>query len=112
MNYVDFNAGNREYKLRLTTRNIVALEKKLGCNPLGIFGSGETIPTITTMVNILHTALLPYNHGITLDNAYDIFDTWLADGHNMTEFIPIILDVYRASGLIGSKSSESEEKNA
>lgn len=108
MNYVEFTAGNREYKLRLTTRNIIALEKKLGCNPLSIFGSGDTIPTITTMVNIFHTALQPLNHGITLENAYDIFDTWLSDGHTMTEFLPVILDIYRASGLIGS----GEEKNA
>lgn len=111
MNYVDFTTGNREYKLRLTTRNIIALEKKLGCNPLSIFGSGDTIPTITTMVNILHMALQPLNHGITLEDAYDIFDTWLADGHTMTEFLPVILDVYRASGLIG-KSENGEEKNA
>lgn len=112
MNYVDFTAGNREYKLRLTTRGIVALEKKLGCNPLGIFGSGETIPTITVMVNILHAALQPLNHSITLENAYDIFDAWLADGHNMTEFLAVILDIYRASGLIGKEEDKGEEKNA
>ena len=37
MMYVDFTAGNKEYKLRLTTRDVVALEKQLGCNPLMIF---------------------------------------------------------------------------
>lgn len=108
MNYIDFTAGNHAYKLRLTTRSIVALEKSLGCNPLAIFGSGDTIPTITVMVHILHAALQPLNHGITLDNAYDIFDAWLADGHAMTDFLPVILDIYKASGLI---RGESEEKN-
>lgn len=108
MNYIDFTAGNHAYKLRLTTRSIVALEKSLGCNPLAIFGSGDTIPTITVMVHILHAALQPLNHGITLDAAYDIFDAWLADGHAMTDFLPVILDIYKASGLI---RGESEEKN-
>ena len=108
MMYIDFAAGDKEYKLRLNTRSVVALEKQLGCNPLAIFGDGDTIPTVTTMVCILHAALQPYNHGISMDDAYDIFDAWLNDGHVMTDFIPVIIDIYRESGLI----KEDAEKNA
>ena len=74
MNYVDFIAGNKEYKLRLSTRNVVALEKGLECNPLMIFGAGDRIPTITNMVQILHASLQQYHHKITLDDAFDIFE--------------------------------------
>ena len=111
MNYIDFTAGNKEYKLRLTTRDIVTLEKMLGCNPLAIFGNGDTIPTITTMVYVLHASLKQLNHGITLDGAFDIFDAYLADGHAMTDFLPVILDIYKASGLIRTDNNEVEEKN-
>ena len=110
MMYLDFTAGNKDYKLRLSTRNTVMLEKQLGCNPLAIFGSGDTIPTITQMVNILYASLIQYNHGITLNDAYDIFDAYLADGHTMTDFIQVIVDIYKTSGLI--KTGETEEKNA
>lgn len=110
MMYVDFAAGNKDYKLRLNIRNIVALEKQLGCNPLSIFGNGDTIPTITTMVCILHASLQQYHHGIGLEDAFDIFDAWLADGHIMTDFISIILDIYKISGIM-SDSSEKTEKN-
>lgn len=110
MNYIDFAAGNKEYKLRLSTRAIMTLEKQIGCNPVMIFGNGDTIPTITTMVQILHASLQPLNHGISIDDAYGIFDAWLADGHAMTDFIPVILDIYRASGII--RAEESEVKNA
>lgn len=110
MMYLDFTAGNKDYKLRLSTRNTVMLEKQLGCNPLAIFGSGDTIPTITQMVNILYASLIQYNHGITLNDAYDIFDAYLADGHTMTDFIQVIVDIYKTSGLI--KIGETEEKNA
>lgn len=109
MMYLDFTAGNKDYKLRLSTRNTVMLEKQLGCNPLAIFGSGDTIPTITQMVNILYASLIQYNHGITLNDAYDIFDAYLADGHTMTDFIQVIVDIYKTSGLI--KTGETEEKN-
>lgn len=106
MNYIDFVAGDTAYKLRLSTRAIVALESKIGCNPLTIFGAGDTVPTITTMVYVLHAALQQLNHGITINDAYDIFDRWLADGNSMTDFIPVIIDIYRISGLINTEDTE------
>ena len=113
MNYINFEAGNQTYKLRLNTRNIILLEKQLGCNPLSIFGDGDTVPTITTMVAILHASLQQYNHGITLNDAYDLFDEYLADGHSTVDFIPVILEIYRASGIIPKESeTELEVKNA
>lgn len=104
--FYEFTAGNKDYKLRLSTRDTVQLEKTLGCNPLAIFGVGDTIPTVTVMVKILHSSMRQYNHGITLDDAYDIFDEWLAEGHTMTDFIPVIIEIYKVSGLI-----KTDEKN-
>lgn len=109
MMYVDFSAGDKEYKLRLSIRATVALEKQLGVNPLMIFGDGDTIPTITTMVNILHAALQQYNHGISLNDAYNIFEAWLNDGNTVVDFLPIIIDVYKVSGII--KQEEEAGKN-
>lgn len=109
MMYVDFHAGNKDYKLRLSTRNTVMLEKQLGCNPLAIFGNGETLPTVTTMVQILYCSLLQFNHGISLDDAYNIFDDYLADGNTATDFINVLLEIYKVSGLI---KKDNIEKNA
>ena len=109
MMYVDFHAGDKDYKLRLSTRNVAMLEKQLGCNPLAIFGKGDTIPTVTTMVQILYCSLIQYNHGIDLNDAYDIFDSWLADGNTATDFIYVILEIYKVSGLV---KKDSIEKNA
>lgn len=112
--YVNFEAGNKAYRLRLNTRNIVLLEKQLGCNPLSIFGTtgAEQIPTVTVMVAVLHASLQQYNHGITLNDAYDIFDDYIADGHSATDFVNIILDIYKASGIIPNDKEGKEEKNA
>lgn len=113
MLYYDFEAGNKVYKLRLNTRNVVMLEKLLGCNPLAIFGDGSTIPTITQMVNVLYCSLQQYHHGIKLDDAYDIFDEWVNNEHSAVEFISIILEVYKVSGIIktGTSTIEPNEKN-
>ena len=117
MMYFDFEAGNNAYKLRLNTRNIVSLEKQLGCNPVMVFGNGDKVPTVTQMVAILNASLQTYHHGVTMDKAYDIFDAYLADGHVMTDFIPVIIDIYRASGIMKAEGSPDdtedgeEEKN-
>lgn len=105
MLFVNFTAANKEYRLRLDTQNIIALEKLIGCNPLAIFGNdGERLPTITEMVNILYCSLQPLNHGISLKDTFDIFDNYLSDNHSATDFIPVIMEVYKASGII--KGSE------
>ena len=109
MLYFDFEAGSNVYKLRMNTRNIVMLEKQLGCNPLGIFGDGTKLPTITQMVTVLYASLQQYHHGITMDKAYDIFDAYCED-HAATDFINVILEVYKVSGIIHDNKS-SIEKN-
>ena len=109
MMYVDFNAGGKDYKLRLATRNIVALEKAIGGNPLGIFGTGGELPSITTMVNILWFSMQKVHHGISLNDAYDIFDEYLEE-KSMTDFIPVILEIYKVSGLIKPDNNSEEEE--
>jgi hypothetical protein len=109
MNYINFEVGNNTYKLRLSTRNIVMLEKQLGCNPLNIFGANnDSVPTITVMVAILHASLQQYNHGITLNDAYDIFDEYLAEGNSSVDFIPTIIEIYKASGIIPKDTDKKE----
>ena len=111
MMYYDFIVDDKKYKLRLNTRNTVLLEKALGCNPLSIFGSGEEIPTVTNMVSVLYSSLQQYQHGITLNDAYDIFDKYLEDGHQIVDFILVILEVYKVSGIINTEDKEDAEKN-
>lgn len=109
--YFDFEAGNKAYKLRLTTKAVMALESKIGCNPMMIFGAGgNRIPTVTEMIHILHNSLTHFNHGITLNDAMGIFDAWLEDGHTPTDFIAVIVDVYKVSGIIPDTKEETDEE--
>jgi hypothetical protein len=109
MLYTELEVNNKVYKLRLNTRNTVALEKAIGCNPLAIFGDGDTIPKIQTMVYVLFYSLNQYQHSISLDDAYNIFDEYLME-HSATDFINVIVEIYKASGLIKQvETNESEE---
>ena len=105
--------GDKEYKLRLNTRNTVLLEKSLGCNPLSIFGKENepVIPTVTAMVAILHASAQQYQHNITTNDAFDLFDAWLADGNTPADFVSIIIEIYKVSGLIANGEEDNNEKN-
>lgn len=107
MIYTTFNTNDREYKLALTTSGICQLEKKIGCNPLTIFGNGEVLPTISTMVAVLHQSLQKYQHNINEQKACEIFDEWLECGNAYTDFVEVILEIYKVSGLIKA----DDEKN-
>lgn len=106
MMYYDFTANGKQYKLRINIRNTVALEKKLGVNPIAIFGNGETIPTVNNMVDVLHFSLQQYQHNIGYNETLEIFEEWLNDGHTMLDFIPIILEIYKVSGIVGNEGNE------
>ena len=88
MLYYDFEVEGKTYKLRLNTRNVVLLEKALGGNPLSIF-----------------------KDDITLDDTFDLFDKWLAAGHSTIDFINIILEIYKDSGIIPDVDVDVKEKN-
>lgn len=107
--FVNFEVNNKAYKLRLNTRNVVALEKALGDNPLSIFDlAGNSMPRVSSMVMVLHAALQQYHHGFSMNDAYDLFDAYIEEGHSVDEFIYVILDIYRESGLI-PKEAETEK---
>lgn len=108
MMYYDFVAGGNEYKLRISTRNVVMLEKQLGCNPLMLFNEGE-MPTITAMLQVLHASLQDMHHGISMDKVYTIWDEYLADDHTPADFLAVLVEIYKVSGLIAS--GEVEGKN-
>lgn len=109
--YFDFEAGNKAYKLRLTTKAIMALESKIGCNPMMVFSaSGNRVPTVTEMIHILHNSLTAMQHGITFDKAVEIFDTWLNEGHTPTEFVKVIIGVYKVSGIFPKDTEEDGDE--
>lgn len=100
-----FEVGDKVYNLKLTTRGIVGLEKKIGCNPLMIFGTdGTRVPTITEMVAILQFSL----NNVSESQSYQIFDNWVQEGHSPLEFLEIILEIFKASGFI---KENTDEKN-
>lgn len=101
----------REYKLRLNAKGVVQLEERLGGrSPLSIFSgvSNSELPALKDLLIVLHESLQPYHHGMTLDKAYELYDEFIEEGHNFAEFLSVIVEIYRNSGLI---PREEDSKN-
>lgn len=106
--FYNFEVGNKTYELKLTTKSVMQLEKKIGMNPMMIFGmDGGNIPTVSVMVAILHASLQAMNHGFSEDDAAQLFDDWISEGHIYTDFVEVIYEIYVASGII----KKENEKN-
>lgn len=113
MLYTTIKIKDEEYKARLSARDCVELEKKLGDNPLNIFlrdAQSDKLPSIELLVAIFHQSLQKYHHSITLSDAYDLYDNYVDDGNTLEDFIPVILEIFEVSGFF-RQPKEGKEKN-
>lgn len=115
MLYTVINIGGTDYKARLNAKACVDLEKKLGTNPLNIFAKiaeDGSIPDMGVLISILQASLTAYNHGMTIDKTYELYDKFVDDGNTLMDLVPILLDVFKVSGFFKEDTSEDvEEKN-
>ena len=112
MLYTTFTVKDRDYKLSFNFQACVDLEKKLGTNPVNIFmamaGNDIKLPSLSDLITVLHFSLQALEHGISMDKTYEIYDAFIEEGHSMTDLIPVIIDVYKVSGLIPEEVEEGK----
>lgn len=111
--YTEFTAGDRTYKLRLTNKGIENVEKALGYNPLQMFMDidNDVLPKFSDMITILHQVLQPYEHGISRNDTYEIYDAFIEDGHTMWDLIPVLIEVFKDAGFLSKEDIDDESKN-
>lgn len=74
----------------------------MGINPVMVLSNISTnnLPTIDTLITILHACLQSQHHGISLDDCYTIYDQMVDDGKSFADLIAIIAECFKISGLI------------
>lgn len=111
MLYTELKIGDKELKLRLRAKDCVDLEKRLGGSPLDqlmMIEQGK-MPTVTTVVLVLHASLQAFNKGYTLDKVYELFDEYVEDGGTVMDFVPKIMDIFKVSGFFKTPETTPEE---
>jgi len=111
MLYTEITIGGNDYKLRLDARNCVAVEKKIGKNPLAILfamNNGE-LPKVGEVIAILQGSLQKYHKDINEEKTFDLYEQMLAEGKDYTSIIGLITEVFQCSGLVPKIADESVE---
>lgn len=108
--FTTWTVNEKSYDLRLTTRQVVSIEENLKINLIKIFmggGNGFEIPPLKIMLLVIHGAMQKFNHGMTLEDVYDIFDDYVAEGNSQVELLTdVILPLFEVSGFIPRKEKE------
>lgn len=110
MLYRTLTVGGEEYKLRLTTKHTVELEKKLGGNPVnGLMNmrNGQ-LPSATFVSTCLHACLQPLNKDMSMDKVYDLMDKAAEEGKGTLELLDVITNVFQDCGLIPKDDNEQD----
>ena len=103
---------DKDYKLKLDAKASIELEKKLGTNPLNLLmkiNNNNELPSLNTLLTIIHASMQAFNHGISLDDMYGIYDDFVEEGHTMLDLVPVIIEIFKVSGFINS--AEEDAKN-
>lgn len=111
MLYTELTIKDKTYRLRLTTMGVMALEDKLGHNPVEIFMdlSEGRLPKVREIVYIIHQALQPYHNGFSVEKAAELLDSCAEEGMSIYELISTtVMELFRNAGLLG-KDDESQE---
>jgi hypothetical protein len=113
MLYTELIIGDESFKLRLTTKASVALEKALGYNPISMLMDIDNgvMPKLNDILIMLQAMLQTYHHGYSLDKVYDLFDRYVADGKGMFDLIPVFVEVFQNSGYLATGGSNSKEED-
>lgn len=104
--YAVWHIGDEEYKLKLTTAEVVKLESKYKVNLLELLqvDTATSIPPLSIMLDIAHSALQKYHHGIKQTDVYNMFDDYEEQGGSQLKFFAgVFIDLYTVSGFFGEK---------
>lgn len=112
--YTELIIGGETYKLRLTTKNSIQLEKALGYNPIDLLMAMDNgkMPKLTDMIIVLQAMLQCYHHGFNVDRTMELFDTYVSEGKGMFDLIPIFIEVFKQSGYITESAEDANEEDA
>ena len=95
-----WEVNGEEYKLKLKTSSIIALEEKFKTSLMSLLEVNGNITPLNIMLQITHYAMKDYNHSIKLNDVYDLFDRYCEEGGSQLGFYQdVFMGIYQVSGF-------------
>lgn len=104
---------DKEYKLRLPMKGLINLEKRLGFNPINVLNtnSNDGLPNFEDMMVVIQESLQAYQHGSTLEDAYNLYDEYIETDGTFQGFILEFMKIFITCGLMSEKQIEQAEND-
>lgn len=104
MPFMIWKVNGEEYRLKLTASMICTLENKYKKNLLILI---DSMPPLSTMLTIVQAAMQKYHHGMTYSRVQAIYDDYVEEGGNQTDFFTdVIVELLNVSGFFTDKQTE------
>lgn len=105
--------AGQELKCRLTTQNIITLERKIGGRNILKVLMDDQIMSVDIALSTLHASLQEMEHGYTMDKVYKLYDGYVESGKTYMDLIPELLSILEVSGFFSKPPQEETtgEKN-
>jgi hypothetical protein len=99
MRYVEFEAGDKSYRLRYDFNAIADLEQQSGSGVISLFSEEKV--GFHTIRMLLWAGLKWDTKGLTTEKTGDIINDFVAEGNSLEELSNYITDALQESGLFG-----------
>lgn len=110
-----WKVGDAEYKLKLTTQEIIRLENLFNANLLSVISSNtenNEMPPLKVMLLITHGAIKKYNHGIKEKDVIELFDKYEEEGGSQLSFMTdVFLPIFQVSGFFSQAQADTMNEN-
>lgn len=110
-----WKVGDTEYKLKLTTQEIIRLENLFNANLLSVISSNtenNEMPPLKVMLLITHGAIKKYNHGIKEKDVIELFDKYEEEGGSQLSFMTdVFLPIFQVSGFFSQAQADTMNEN-
>lgn len=110
-----WKVGDTEYKLKLTTQEIIRLENLFNANLLSVISSNtenNEMPPLKVMLLITHGAMKKYNHGTKEKDVIELFDKYEEEGGSQLSFMTdVFLPIFQVSGFFSQAQADTMNEN-
>lgn len=106
-----WTVSGTDHKMKLTTDMITMLENKYRMNILKLVTAND-MPPLSVMLTVAQAAINPWEHGTKYEKVKDMYDAWLEEGGNQTDFYAkVIIPTLAVSGFFTADQAEMILKN-
>lgn len=114
MFYDVLKVGEKEYKLRLSTKEMKNLKEALGgVSPIKAFEKmgEENDIDYEFIANVIFHAMKKEQPKIKLDNVYDILDEMADEGKSIEDYLAIVVQIFSTCGMLPKEAYEEYVKS-